>query len=179
MISTVDYSDLAMFAGNLARDAGKQLMSQFHPLGNQLMTRKGDNPQTPADLASNKIILEAISHSFPSHAVKSEEIDDHPAFFWNYKSDYVWIIDPCDGTINYMSGIPLFSVSIALSYKMKVIIGIVYDPYRDEMFCAQQGKGATLNGIPLTVGQKTNLAEATFGIDIYHDPDLINTELLT
>lgn len=166
------------FAKGLAKEAGKELLDNFQNPNMTKIVRSGHNPQTVIDLKVDSVIRRAIKHSFPGHAIKSEEVNDHPPFYWNYLPDYIWIVDPCDGTINYMSGIPFFSVSIALSYKLNILLGVVYDPIRDEMFSAEIGKGAKLNDSPIWIGKKSKLSEATFGIDIYPNLELIEKELV-
>jgi myo-inositol-1(or 4)-monophosphatase len=165
------------FAQALAREAGEELKRRFNDPMLKRVTRKGINLQTLADVKANKLILKSIKEYYPDHEIKSEETADRPAFNWNYNSEYVWIVDPCDGTVNFASDIPFFSVSIALAYRAEVIIGVVFDPIRNEMFSAEKTKGAMLNGNPISVSGENALADATFGIDIAHNVELFEREI--
>jgi myo-inositol-1(or 4)-monophosphatase len=168
---------LSQFAQQLARGAGEELKKQFYSPTRGQVTRTGANPQTLADILSNAVIQKTIRRHFPGHEIKSEEADDRPVFGWDYESDYVWIVDPCDGTVNFISGIPFFSVSIALAYKLELVLGVVFDPIRNEMFSAERTKGATLNGVPISVAMNKSLEDATLGIDVAHDVSLIIQEI--
>src|SRR6478609_8121471 len=101
--------------------------------------KKGDiNLVTEADLASEALIVERIRSHFPKHSILAEEsgkavVDD--------STTYKWIIDPLDGTTNYAHGYPCFAVTIALEHEGEIIIGVTYDPTRDEMFPAERGRG--------------------------------------
>ena len=100
---------------------------------------------TRADHESEKKIIEVIRARCPDHKIYAEEsIKDGPG-------GYRWLIDPLDGTTNYIHAYPIYSVSIALEHDGEIILGVVYDPTRDEMFIAEKGKGATLNGDPIKV----------------------------
>ena len=88
---------------------------------------------------------------------------------------YVWIVDPLDGTRNYASGIPFFSLVVGLALDGEVLLGINYDPWRGEMFYAERGKGAFLNGEPLHVSERSTIAESVLGMDLsYNDDGAVN-----
>ena len=148
------------FAIQTARDAGAILAAR---LGRALqVSNKGDiDLVTEADLASEKLIIERIKSHYPRHAILAEEsgatagIEQAPG-----KSDWKWIIDPLDGTTNYAHGYPCFCVSIALERNGAGEVGVVYDPTRDEMFAAERGQGATLNGRRISVSTVTDLNRA-------------------
>ena len=95
---------------------------------------------TDVDKACEKMIVQGIRKHFPSHGILAEE---------NYSKDapaeFKWIIDPLDGTTNYSRGLPVYSVSIALEHNGEPIVGVIYDPEREELFKAEKGKGAYLN----------------------------------
>lgn len=103
---------------------------------------------TEVDKKSETKIIEVIHNSFPDHNVLGEEGGD-----LHRKSDYVWIVDPIDGTVNYAHSVPLFCVSIAVEYKGEVILGIVYSPKTKEKFYAEKGNGAYLNGKKISVSK--------------------------
>ncbi len=129
------------------------------------------NLVTEADLQSEKAIIECIRKTFPTHQILSEEqglqdIPQHPI---------KWIIDPLDGTVNFAHGFPMYNVSIGVEYQGTCMIGVIYDPTRDELFLAQQGRGATLNSTPIHVSAAPKLAEALlvtgFAYDIHTATD--------
>ncbi|MCX6004444.1 MAG: inositol monophosphatase family protein [Chloroflexi bacterium] len=147
-------------AGFAAREAGKILLNRLHKL-NQVQVKGKRNIVTEADLASEKRILEIIREEYPQHGILAEE---HGAE--DSQSEYVWIIDPLDGTNNYFLGIPYFCVNIALSKNNEVVLGVTYDPVRDELFFAQKGKGAFLNNKKISVSSADTLQEAVVGVDL-------------
>jgi myo-inositol-1(or 4)-monophosphatase len=107
---------------------------------------------THVDKESEQIIINVIKKNFPDHIFLTEEsIKEHDS------DNYRWIIDPLDGTTNFIHSYPVFSVSIALDFQREIILGIVYDPVRDEMFSAEKGKGAFLNGRPFRVSSINGL----------------------
>ena len=101
---------------------------------------------TEVDKKSEAKIIEVVHKSFPGHNVLGEEGGD-----LHRKSDYVWIVDPIDGTVNYAHSVPIFCVSIAVEYKGEVILGVVYSPKTNEKFHAEKGNGAYLNGKKISV----------------------------
>ena len=119
---------------------------------------KGEiNVVTDVDKKAERIIVDILSSSFPSHTFLAEENTYAPS---NKASDFKWIIDPLDGTTNFLHGFPAFCVSIALEYKSKVIVGVVYDPSRDELFYAEKNKGAFLNSERIRVSKVKQLKKA-------------------
>ncbi|MBZ5722974.1 MAG: inositol monophosphatase [Acidobacteriia bacterium] len=139
----------------IAREAGALLMKYFQQHVKVKVEYKGDvDLVTVADRESETLILERIRARWPSHDVIGEE-----GARIETGSDYRWYIDPLDGTTNFAHGFPVFCVSMALEYKGKRIAGVVYDPTRDELFSAEQGSGAFLNGEPVQVSKTANLAE--------------------
>ncbi len=117
---------------------------------------------TKADMDADRIIVSIIRKKYPEHDIVSEE-SKHAK-----KSDYVWYIDPLDGTGNFSAGIPFFSTSICLAYKGELILGVVYDPLRDELFTAEKGKGAFLNNKKIKVSKESNIAKTILGADLGH-----------
>jgi myo-inositol-1(or 4)-monophosphatase len=146
---------LLNFAIQTAREAGRVLAEKF---GRALrVTNKGDiDLVTEADIASERLIVERIRSYHPRHAILTEESGDVVAL-GDVDSEYKWIIDPLDGTTNYSHGYPVFCVSIALEHEGRVVVGVVYDPTRDEMFAAERGQGATLNGRSLRVSETSDM----------------------
>ena len=114
-----------------------------------------NNLVTEVDQMSEAKIIEVIRKHFPDHSIISEEVGELLK-----PSDYEWIIDPIDGTVNFAHGIPICCVSIALKYKEDLLLGAVFNPMMNEMFFAEKGKGATLNGLPISVSRKTDFRKA-------------------
>jgi myo-inositol-1(or 4)-monophosphatase len=149
---------LLNFAIQTARDAGQILADRF---GRAIqITHKGDiDIVTEADLAAERLIVERIRSYYPRHAILAEESGDVQAID-NQQSEHKWIIDPLDGTTNYAHGYPCFCVSIALEHHGKIVLGVIYDPTRDEVFAAERGEGATLNGRSICVSEIDDLNRA-------------------
>lgn len=106
----------------------------------------------PEDKESERIIIDVIHQFYPNHTVHSEEIG-----VIQRNEEYVWIVDPLDGTNNYFIGYPYFSVSIALEHKGETVLGVVYNPVSEQMFWAEKGRGAFLNAKQLHVSQRDEI----------------------
>lgn len=146
------------FAIQTAREAGKILADKF---GRALqVSNKGDiDLVTEADLAAERLIVERIRSYHPRHRILTEESGD-VAEAGDQADAHKWIIDPLDGTTNYAHGYPVFCVSIALEHEGSIVVGVVYDPARDELFAAERGEGATLNGRRVRVSETDELNRA-------------------
>lgn len=107
------------------------------------------------DLKSDKLIISAIKKKFPQHNILTEE-----SGFIDKKSDYAWVIDPLDGSTNFARGNPFFAVSIALMKDKELLLGVVYAPYLKELYVAEKGKGAYLNGKKIHVSKTNTLAKS-------------------
>lgn len=148
---------LLNFAQNIAREAGLILLEKF---GRVLKTTdKGDkNIVTEADIASEEYIVGQIKTHFPRHRILAEEAGE--VIVEAGESRFRWVIDPLDGTTNFSHGYPCFCVSIGLEREGQLQIGAIYDPTRDEMFAAERGQGATLNGRKIQPSSVENLDRA-------------------
>ena len=145
------------FAIETAREAGQILLEKFGRRIN--VSLKGDiNLVTEADLASEELIIEKIKSYYPKHAILAEESGE--AVVIGGDKRWKWIIDPLDGTTNYAHGYPCFCVTLALERDGEIVIGVTFDPTRNEMFAAEKGKGATLNNKPIRVSETENLSDA-------------------
>ena len=145
------------FAIELARDAGQLLLEKFGRI--TAVTKKGDiNLVTEADLASEALIIERIKSHHPKHAILAEEAGN--AVVVDGTNVWKWIIDPLDGTTNYAHGYPCFAVTLALEHDGEVVVGVTFDPTRGELFAAEKGKGATLDGKRIRVSSTERLSEA-------------------
>jgi myo-inositol-1(or 4)-monophosphatase len=137
----------------LAREAGALLMSYF---GKVSIEYKGDvDIVTAADRAAEELIVTSIRRQWPAHDLIGEEGSRTET-----GSDFRWYVDPLDGTTNFAHGFPVFCVSLGLAHKGERIAGVVYDPTRNEMFAAEKGSGAQLNGQPIHVSKTTRLTNA-------------------
>lgn len=137
----------------LAREAGALLLSYF---GKVAIEYKGEvDLVTEADRASEKLIVGRIRKQWPSHDLMGEEGSRQET-----GSDFRWYVDPLDGTTNFAHGYPVFCVSIGLEHKGQRLAGVVYDPTRDEMFAAEKGSGAQLNGRAIHVSKTARLCES-------------------
>jgi myo-inositol-1(or 4)-monophosphatase len=158
------------FAIRVAKDAGRLLRDR---VGTRIdVDHKGSiNLVTDVDLASERLIREAISTYYPRHEVLGEE-----GGLSDSGSEYRWIVDPLDGTTNYAHGYPIFCVSIALECKGEIVLGVVYDPMRDELFTAERGGGAALNNRPIHVSKTAELMQGLLSTGFPYD---IKTSKLT
>src|SRR5271157_912003 len=141
----------------IAREAGALLLNYFQQ--KLKIEYKGDaDLVTAADRASEVLIRERISKQFPAHDVLGEEqgLNDRGA-------EYRWYVDPLDGTTNFAHGYPVFCVSLAIEQRSatgeKLVAGVVFDPTRNELFTAERGRGAQLNGSPIQVSKAAQLKE--------------------
>lgn len=160
---------------SLARRAGEILRADFNPrpgFGQQLkVDHKGEiDLVTDVDRRSEAFILEEIQRRFPSSRVLAEESGAQTG-----DECCIWYIDPLDGTVNYAHGVPIFCVSIAYQENGELRLGAVYDPLHDELFSAEAGKGAALNGEPVRVAGEIDLDQALlvtgFPYDVRVNPE--------
>ena len=113
------------------------------------------------DKRSQTLIESLLLARYPDHAIYGEE-----GMRGDPDSEYQWIIDPIDGTVNFFYGIAHFAVSIALRRGKAILVGVIYDPLRDELWAVERGQPATLNGLPIRVSDRTSLGEATVSIGV-------------
>ena len=154
---------IANEAAKIAREAGA-LLREFYNRG-VTTEYKGDvDLVTEADRASEKLITERLRVTFPSHGIYGEEGTRQ-----NLDAEYRWYVDPLDGTTNFAHGFPYFCVSMGLEHRPKglaegkdgtIVAGVIYEPLRDELFIAEKGKGAFLNGTQIHVSRTSQLQEA-------------------
>lgn len=130
---------------------------QMEGLGkaHDLQFKVGSDIVTEVDKACEKLIVDGIAKDFPGHDILAEEGSGG-----RRSSEYRWIIDPLDGTSNFAHAYPHFATSIALEHKGEIIIGVIFDPNRNELFVAEKGKGATLNGRRIKVSDTSELKNA-------------------
>lgn len=139
-----------------AKETGELLLKKFQSLkSGDIQFKDKHEIVTTEDLRAEKKIVRILKKKFPNHSILSEEGGGKKK-----KSDYLWVIDPLDGTTNYSIGSPLFAVSISLFYKKKVILGVVFTPLTKELFVAEKNRGAYLNGKRIKVSKKKTLAKS-------------------
>ncbi len=161
------HTDHLATALDAARQAGALLKDNFGGvLGVNEM--KQYDIKLELDVRAQTLITAIILRSFPDHAIYGEE-----GLAGNQASDHQWIVDPIDGTVNYFYGIPHFCVSIALRVAGEIVVGVIYDPMMDEMFVAHKGSVPTLNGQPIRVSGRAQLAEAMVTVGFSKSKDSI------
>ena len=138
--------------------ASKVLIRDFGEVEKLQVSNKGPSDfVTNADIKAEKIIIEELKKAKPNYSILSEEKGIE-----NNKDSKTWIIDPIDGTINFLHGIPHFAISIALKDDEEIIAGLIYDPIKDEMFYAEKNNGAFFNNQRIRVSKKNNISECLF-----------------
>ncbi len=141
-----------------ARRGGDTLFRSLNKLDKLKVERKGRNDfVSEADRNAEEAVISVIQRHYPEHAILAEESGPQG------DSDYQWIIDPLDGTTNYLHGFPVFCVSVGLMHKGRLQHGAVYDPMRQELFTASRGQGAQLDGRKIRVSKRTSLEQALIG----------------
>jgi myo-inositol-1(or 4)-monophosphatase len=161
--SVIGGKSFTAVAVNCAAKAGEWIKSKMGSI-TQLDTKYSMHDLvTEVDKGAERMIRNLIGTHFPSHSFLGEEgVEPGPeaaakALQEMSESEYLWIVDPIDGTTNYVHGFPFYSVSIALAHQGKVIVGVVYDPSKDELFVAERGKGAYVHGRRMQVAQENAL----------------------
>ena len=141
-----------------ARAAGQIILRNYaHVDQLRPQTKQYNDFVSEVDQMAEQEIIATIRKAYPSHAILAEESGEHSG------DEFQWIIDPLDGTTNFLHGFPQFSVSIALKHEKKLEVGVVYDPFKEELFAAERGGGATLNNRRIRVSKRTHLEGALLG----------------
>ena len=155
-------------AENAARAAGKLLRENFHHR-QRVNAVAAHDIKLEIDVQAQELITKLLLDEFSGHALYGEE-----GIVGDQASDYQWIVDPLDGTVNYFYGIPHFCISIALRLHNQISVGVIYDPVRDEMWAGQKGEVSRLNGSPIHVSNRAELAEAVLSIGLAKTGETIN-----
>ena len=151
--------------------ASKILIRDFGEIEKLQVSKKGPADfVTNADLKAEKIILEELKNARPNYSIISEESGIEK----NKDKNNTWIIDPIDGTINFLHGIPHFAISIALKSKDEIVSGLIFDPIKNEMFFAEKNNGAFFNNQRIRVSKKNQINDCLFvtGGKMKNQPDL-------
>ena len=160
-------SDFVKEAVKIAKEIGHYQLEQLHN-PRQIEYKGVNNLVTEVDKACEKKIIAHIKDHFPSHDIVAEEGGGH-----NTKSDWCWFVDPLDGTTNYTHRYPLFSVSLGLLHRGEKVVGVVYEPNRDELFVAEKGGGSSLNGKKIRVSKSDQLITALLSTGFPYDAELM------
>ncbi|PYI50651.1 inositol monophosphatase family protein [Paenibacillus flagellatus] len=165
-IFTVGGKSFTAVAINTAAKAGEWIKLKLGAHASLTQKSTPHDLVTEVDKGSETMIRNLIKTHFPHHSILGEEgvapgADASAKALQEMQDDeYLWIVDPIDGTTNFVHGFPFFSVSIALAHRGEVIVGVVYDPNRDELFVAEKGKGAYVKGKPMHVSGEVKLSDA-------------------
>src|SRR6266576_1481764 len=151
------YLDIAEKA---AREAGKLLRDNFRRR-QQVNVLAAHDVKLQIDVETQELITDLLLKEFPAHALYGEE-----GIVGDQSAEHQWVVDPLDGTVNYFYGIPHFCVSIALRFQDEIIVGVIYDPVRDEMWSGQKGESPRLNGHHFHVSARADLAEAVISVGL-------------
>ncbi|WP_298626678.1 inositol monophosphatase family protein [uncultured Legionella sp.] len=153
---------LLNIAVNAARQAGEIIIRHMEQVDRLKITAKSSQEYfSEVDIKAEQAIINAIHKAYPEHGILAEE-----SGFQEGDGESVWIIDPLDGTSNYLHGFPFFSVSIALKVKNRIEHGVIYDPLRHECFAASRGRGARLNDRRIRVSKQTLLSASLLGTGV-------------
>ena len=164
MTNNINHHPMVNIAVKAARLAGKIIMRALDNVESIQVFEKGIHDYASnIDKAAENIIIDTIQRAYPHHSILGEEgglisTTDH--------AEATWIIDPLDGTTNFLHGLPHFCISIAVSQQDQIIHGVVYDPCRDELFVATRGRGVQMNGRRLRVSGQEKLSQALLGTGI-------------
>jgi myo-inositol-1(or 4)-monophosphatase len=162
------YLDAAVEA---ARAAGDLLRQNFkRPL--RVNVAEAHDIKLEIDVQTQDLITKLLLKKFPHHALYGEE-----GTVGDQSSEHQWVVDPLDGTVNYYYRIPHFCVSIALRFKGEIIVGVIYDPMREELWTGQKGESPRLNGQHFRVSGRTNLAEAVVSVGLAKTDRSIDSNL--
>jgi myo-inositol-1(or 4)-monophosphatase len=161
----IDLKEALTEAQSWARQAGKIQLEKWHSQNLKIETKSSVvDLVTEADKLSESCIIANIREKYPEHRILSEEVGAQQS-----ESDFLWIIDPLDGTTNYAQGLPIFAVSIALKYMEETLLGVIYVPTLDQMYYGSRGKGSYLNGDKIQVNKKCKLEQCVLATGFPYD----------
>ena len=143
-----------------AKLAGEVILQRLHTV-KDVKFKGAKDVVTDVDLEAERVALAVLRREYPDFSILSEESEPIST-----GSPYTWVVDPLDGTRNYASGIPHVSVVVGLALGGEMVVGVTHDPVRDEAFTAEKGKGAFLNGSPLSISSRKELPECLLGFDM-------------
>jgi myo-inositol-1(or 4)-monophosphatase len=165
-------NDYLKFTTTLARDAGELIVKLRKDVNISHQFKDDNELVTNADLQADDLIRNRISQQYPEHLILSEESSPDLCAIKNLSAP-LWIVDPIDGTVNYAHGHIQSGISIALVLNKQITMGVVFNPFTDEMFSALKGQGATLNGSPIAVAEEEDLSRAIIATGFPYDKSAI------
>jgi myo-inositol-1(or 4)-monophosphatase len=155
-------NEVLSVAVEAAREAGEFLLESQGRV--RTVERKGDRSLvSDVDRRSEEMIVRRVRSAFPSHAILGEESGSRPPD--PSREEWLWVVDPLDGTHNYLRGIPLFAVSIGVVHRGTFVVGVVNVPTERRLYTAEQGAGACVNGEPIRASARTDLASCSVSLD--------------
>src|SRR5439155_18512790 len=159
-------------AEHAARQAGKLLRENFRRQ-QRVNAAAAHDLKLEIDVQAQELITNLLLKEFPGHAIYGEE-----GIGGDQSSEHQWVVDPLDGTVNYFYGIPHFCVSIALRLRSEIMLGVIYDPIREEMWAGQKGEAPKLNDCPFHVSDRADLADASVSVGLSKTSVTIEADLL-
>jgi myo-inositol-1(or 4)-monophosphatase len=156
--------EIVSTAVRAAEEAGRLLKEYFSGVEFEVRSKAPADLVTTADVAAERRIAEVIRSVFPDHAILGEEENSG-----DLSAEYLWVVDPLDGTTNFAHGIPHFAVSIACLHRGRAIVGVVWNPIRGDWYQATRGGGAFHNGRRMQVGRQSQLSEVLIATGFYYD----------
>lgn len=168
MSDSLNLDELSRVARSAA-ETGGQVLRHYYERGVEVRSKPDaeggqHNLVSDADLESEKVIADTIRSSFPTHELLGEE-----QLVGDLDAEHLWIIDPLDGTNNFAHGLPHFAISIAYCYRGVPIVGVVFNPVRQDWFTATRGHGARWNNVPINVSSEQTLSEAIIACGFHYD----------
>jgi myo-inositol-1(or 4)-monophosphatase len=152
-------SEIITTAVSAAQQAGVYLLHNFGKI--KEVISKGDRDLvTNVDRQAQAMIIDAVKKKFPEHGIIAEE-----GLIQDAGAEYIWIIDPLDGTHNYIRGVPIYGVSIGVVHKDRFVAGVIYMPFDDELYVAETGNGAYKNGVLMKVSARQDIKECSISYD--------------
>lgn len=159
------------FVEETAKKAGKEMLKYFGKVKVTDTKTSSIDVLTKADLISEKIIVDSIKKEYPTHGIISEESSDY-----NTDLEYVWVIDPIDGTDNFVNSNPMFGIILGVMKNKEMYMSGIYLPYMDEFFFAKRGSGAFLNNKKIECSKITTLNGTKYILNGWHDTDILKKE---
>lgn len=186
MNDSVGSKSFTAVAINIAAKAGEWIKSKQGHISSLKTKSSVRDLVTEADKGSENMIRKLLQTYFPTHAFLGEESVDTVSEAGGSnvlksmsEAEYLWIVDPIDGTTNFVHGFPFYAVSIALAHKGEIIVGVIYNPSNDEMFVAEKGKGAYVRGRLMTVSAEKKLQDSLVGSGFLPHHDVLEQNLST
>lgn len=165
-VSHTPFTPQGATALRAALAAGRVLQKKFYE-SREIHSKGFRDIVTDADFAADRAARRILTRAFPEYAILSEEDKEPPQ-----EAEFLWMMDPLDGTTNYARRIPIFCVSIALTRRGQPLVGVVYDPLSRECFFAERGRGAFLNGTKIRASKIDSLGRAVIGYELAREPKL-------